>query len=181
MNENIRDRYLAAATFETFLEGVEANRDLWHAVSRRARVPAAFVNRVQATRHPWHLLVLTEDWCGDAVNTLPFIAKLAAAAPNLDLRVLSRDANPDLMDSHLSGESRSIPVVILLDATFVERGWWGSRPRVLQEWVLRDSGSMDRLHRYREIRRWYVQDGAITTFEELTTLIEGAARHELAA
>ena len=85
------------------------------------------------------------------------------------------------MDSHLAGESRSIPVVILLDATFVERGWWGSRPRVLQEWVLRDSGSMDRLHRYREIRRWYVQDGWITTFEELTTLIEGTARCELAA
>lgn len=64
------------------------------------------------------------------------LAKLAERASNLDLKILGRDSNPDLMDSHLTGGSRSIPVVILLDETFIERAWWGPRPRDLQEWAL---------------------------------------------
>jgi hypothetical protein len=53
--------------------------------------------------------VLSEDWCGDAVNSVPYLARLAELAPNLDLRVLARDENPDLMDAHLTRGSRSIP------------------------------------------------------------------------
>jgi len=52
--------------------------------------------------------VLVEDWCGDAVNTLPVIGRLAEHASNIELRVVGRDANLDLMDAHLTNGSRSI-------------------------------------------------------------------------
>lgn len=61
-----------------------------------------------------------EDWCGNAVNTVPQVAALANAAPNLYLRRLGRNANLDLMDAHRTGGSRFIPVVILLDEFFRE-------------------------------------------------------------
>lgn len=41
-----------------------------------------------------HLLVLAEDWCGDAVNSLPVVARPAQSVPNVDVRVQSRDAHP---------------------------------------------------------------------------------------
>ncbi|MGH7713649.1 MAG: thioredoxin family protein, partial [Gemmatimonadaceae bacterium] len=41
--------------------------------------------------------------------------------------VLSRDANPDIMNAHLTGRPRSIPVVIALDGNRMEHGWWGPR------------------------------------------------------
>src|SRR4051812_20426343 len=132
----MRDRYLGAMEFEEMLATATKNQDLWAAVWRRTEVPDEFVRRVDGLGGAWHLLVLSEDWCGDAVNTVPVVARLAELAGNADLRVLARDTNLDLMDAHLTGSSRSIPVVIALDEEFVERGWWGPRPRALQDWVL---------------------------------------------
>ena len=86
----LKRRYCEATPFANFLEGVEANADLWRSVARRAAVPDDAVQRVRALGQRWHLLVLAEDWCGDAVNTLPVLARLADLAENLDLRVLSR-------------------------------------------------------------------------------------------
>ena len=173
--DSLRERYLAAQDFEAMLRSVVRNADLWAAVWRRAEVGDDYVRRVAELGGEWHLLVLSEDWCGDAVNTLPVVAKLAELAPNVDLRVLRRDENLDLMDAHLTGQSRSIPCVIALDADFRERGWWGPRPTVLQHWVRGEGQSMEGKERYREQRMWYARDRGRTTLEELVSMLERAA------
>jgi Thioredoxin len=171
----MQERFAAAPTFEAFVDAAQQNRQLWTTVYKLARVPESFVARVRALPAPLHLLVLNEDWCGDSVNTLPAIAKLASLVPEkLDLRVLGRDANADLMDSHLTGTSRSIPVVIVLDDDYVERGWWGPRPKELQSWAIGPGKVLDKADRYREIRRWYARDRGLTTLEELVALMERA-------
>ncbi len=177
----LRERYCGAPTFDSFLAGVDANRDLWHAIARRASTPEDLPARVEAVGGKWHLLTLAEDWCGDAVNILPFVAKLVDAAANLDMRVVGRDENEDLMDQHLTGQSRSIPVIILLDENFTERGWWGPRPRELQQWVLESGSSMPKTDRYRDIRRWYVRDGGIAVLNETVAVIEGSSSRNIAA
>lgn len=171
----LRERYLGAPGFEDMLAAAKKNTDLWAAVWRRAKVPDAFVQRVAALEGAWHLLVLSEDWCGDAVNTVPVVARLAALAPNLDLRVLARDHNLDLMDAHLTGTSRAIPVVIVLDDEFNERAWWGSRPAELQAWVTGPGRALEKEARYREVRAWYARDGGRTTLEEIVATLERAA------
>ena len=168
-------RFLAAPTLASYMDAAQKNKDLWLAVYRRAQVPPELLERAAAVDGRWHLLVLSEDWCGDAFNTVPFLGRLAELAPNLDLRVLARDANPDLMDAHLTNGSRSIPVAIVLDADFRERGWWGPRPRELQRWVLGEGQTLPKEERYREVRRWYVQDRGRTTLEEIVELLERAA------
>jgi Thioredoxin len=171
----LRDRYLAATSFEQLLGSVEKNVELWAAMWRHARVDDEYVRRVTALPGRWHLLVLSEDWCGDAVNTVPVLAKLVESTPNTDLRVLGREANPDLMDSHLTGSSRSIPVVILLDDAFEERGWWGPRPTVLQHWASGQGQLLEKTARYREARVWYARDRGRTTLEEVVSMMERAA------
>ena len=158
------------------LGAVRKNADLWAAVWRRAEVGDEYVRRVEALGGSWHLLVLSEDWCGDAVNTVPVMAKLAELAPNVDLRLLARDENLDLMDAHLTDRSRSIPCVIALDAEYRERGWWGPRPTVLQHWVVGDGQAMEGKERYRETRMWYARDRGRTTLEEVVSLLERSAR-----
>jgi hypothetical protein len=170
----MRDRYQNAQTFADFLAGVEENKDFWHSMARRVRVPEEFIHRASALPDSWHLLVLLEDWCGDAINTVPLISALADAVPNLDLRVLGRDANPDLMDAHLSNGARAIPVVIVYDDDFQEVGWWGSRPRELQDWVIAEGLLLEPEERYAKVRRWYARDGGRTTLEEIVTLLENA-------
>ena len=80
---------------------------------------------------PW--TVLAEGWCGDGANSIPYLARLVEALPGIEMRILFRDQNPDLMDEHLTGETRGIPVVMILDGDFREVVWWGPRPAPLQE------------------------------------------------
>jgi hypothetical protein len=172
---SLNERYAAAPTFADFLDGAEKNQDLWRAIARRAAVPDEIQERIRALPGRWHLLVICDDWCGDGVNTLPFIAALAEAVPALDLRVVPRDENPDLMEAHLTNGSRSIPVVIVLDEAFQEQGWWGPRPTELQRWVIEEGLKLPSEERYREVRRWYARDGGRTTLEEIVTLLERCA------
>lgn len=178
-----KNRYQGAQTLDEYIAGTEKNHDLWVALRRRARVPAEVVRRVEAIPGRWHLLVLSEDWCGDAVNTVPVVGALADAASNLDLRVVSRDENPDLMDTHLSPRgARAIPVIIVLDEQHRELGWWGSRPAALQAWVMGEGMALPPEDRYREVRRWYARDAGATTLAEMVALLEEAAeRRETAA
>jgi hypothetical protein len=170
-----RDRYLGAPEFEDMLASVEENVDLWAAVWRRAVVPDEFLRRVERLGGAWHFLVLSEDWCGDAVNTVPVVAKLAELSANLDLRVLARDENLDLMDAHLTGTSRSIPVVIAFDEEFREQGWWGPRPAELQAWAVGPGRTLEKDERYKRVRAWYAKDRGLTTLEEVVTMLERAA------
>jgi hypothetical protein len=158
------------ATFREFLEGVGSQHP-WREFYDRARVPEELVRRALDLSGKWHLLVLAEDWCGDGANSLPYLAKLAEAAPNLELRILSREGNPDLMDRHLTGETRGIPVVMILDEDFREVGWWGPRPTPLQELFIREIKALPKPERYPRLRAWYAKDRGRTTLEEIFSRI----------
>ena len=165
-----RQRFAGGTPFPAYLDEVRKNEELWRAVWERAKLPPKMVEEARELGGTWHLLALSEDWCGDAVNTLPVLARFAEAVPGWELRVLARDENPDIMDEHLTdGRARSIPVVMLFDEDFVEQGWWGPRPTELQRWVL-DNLSMASVDRYREVRRWYARDRGRTVVREVLDL-----------
>ena len=160
-------RWESAPTFDAWLPTAQRNADLWRAVYEHARVPDEFAARAARLGGPWHLVVLSEDWCGDAVNIVPVVQRLVEGAPGLDLRLLGRDANLDVMEAHLTGKSRSIPVVLLLDRNFRELGWWGPRPTELQAWVLGPGNAPSHDDRYREVRRWYARDPRPAILDEV--------------
>jgi hypothetical protein len=162
-----------AASFAEWLAEADDLVDLWTSATERAAVDAGLVARAEAVPGEWKLIVLTEDWCLDATSTIPPVVALAEAASNLDLRVLDRDDNLELMDEHLTnGRARSIPVVIVLDGEGVERAWWGPRPADLQAWFYGDGQSMDPKDRTRELRKWYARDRGQTTVREIVELLE---------
>lgn len=158
----------AAVSFEKWLDRVEENRELWAAIHRRATVADEIAAGVGGR---YRLLVLAEDWCGDAVNTVPWLARLAESTDALELRLLRRDEHPELMASHKTGESLSIPVVMVLNEEYEEVGWWGPRPRELQRWVLEEGLQLSKEERYKRIRRWYARDRGRTTVDELLALL----------
>ncbi len=165
-------RYCEGETFSEFMARPVPNRDLWVALSRRVVIPVEYSARVEALGGRWHLLVLSEDWCGDSVNIVPIIAKLAESVSNMDMRILARDENLDIMDTHLTGKSRSIPIVILLNPKFQECGWWGPRPRELQKWVIEKGLKLPKDERYKELRTFYARDHGLTTMSEIVEMLE---------
>jgi len=173
--------FALGATFDDFLSTAEANRDLWGAFARRARVPEDVLPRLQALEGCWRLLILADDWCGDAVNTVPVIARLADGSDHVEARIVPRDLFPEIRDRHLTSGKQAIPVVIVMDERGDARGHWGPRPDELQSMVmseLRDQSSADR---YREVRRWYARDRGATTAREIAELIERASASAAAA
>lgn len=186
-----RTKWREAVPFDRWVAGVAQNAELWHGLARRARVSDAAVAAASRTGRRWKLLVLTEDWCGDAVNTVPYLARLAERAPDLELRVLGRDDHMDIMGAHRTprpahgtqpaGWSSAIPIVILLNEGFEECGWWGPRPVDLQQWFWTDGQAVaDKAERYRHLRTWYARDRGATTLAEVTRLLaassDGGAR-----
>lgn len=175
------DDWGRAMTYDVFLPTAEDNVDLWTGIYDRFVVPAAAVARLASVPGDWRLLVLSEDWCGDASNTVPVLARLAEAAPNLELRLLARDENLDLMDAHLTNGSRSIPTVIVLDGDLVERGWWGPRPADIQRWAMTEGQQMEPDDRYLEVRKWYARDRGKATLNEVLSLVETVSGGESVA
>lgn len=165
------DAWLAASTYPKYVA-------LQQAIRARAEVAPDFVARVDALDRPWHLLVLSADWCGDAVSIEPWLDALVASSPRLSLRLLDRDQHLDLMDQHLTnGRARSIPVVLVLDARGIERAWWGPRPRPLQAWVMSaEAQALPKEERFREQRRWYTEDQGRAICSEIVTLLERCAK-----
>ena len=168
----LRRRFNAGATFEQVLARPKQNSEIWEAVYKRAALTLDGTERAAALPGEWHMLVLNEDWCGDSVNVLPYIARIAEADPRIHLRILGRDSNRDLMDAHLTGTSRSIPVAIIYDENFEKKGWWGPRPGPLQTWVLKEGLALPRPDRYRHIRTWYARDRGQTIVSEILSIME---------
>ena len=169
------DAWGQGVSFRAFLPTARKNEGLWTGVWERAAVPPEVLARVAAVPGRWRLLVLSADWCGDASNTVPVLARLAEAAPNLELRLLDRDEHLALMDEHLTGgTARAIPAVILLDEADTEVAWWGPRPAELQAWVKGEGQRYGSGERYKHIRRWYARDRGQSTLEEVVALVEHA-------
>lgn len=177
---NLEIYWQQAQTWTDFLATAEANREMWQELSARAVVPQEMVRRVEE-QGDVRLLVLGADWCGDAVNTLPVLGKLAELSGCMEIRHLDRDAFPALMATHLTNGSHSIPVVMILDAQYRELGWWGPRPSVLQEWVMREGKQLPSGEKYRQIRMWYARDRGASTLREVVDLIERSVERARAA
>ena len=165
-----------ALPFEEFVAaGAVQYRGLWHGIHRLSRVPEWAETMVPPDRTR-HLLVLAEDWCGDASNTIPVLARWTETVEGLSLRILRRDENPDVMDRYLTNDARSIPIVIALDEDFNEVGHWGPRPSELQAWVMANKDTMPKDERYKEVRRWYAHDRGESTIREVGEMLGMAAR-----
>ena len=82
-----------------------------------------------------HILVITEDWCGDAMMNNAILRKIAEAA-ELEVRVVYRDENLELIDQYLTNGGRAIPIYILLSKEGEVIAKWGPRAEKVQQYVV---------------------------------------------
>lgn len=89
----------------------------------------------QLKRANLHILVITEDWCGDAMLNNPIIRKIAEAA-DVEVRAVLRDADTDLIDRYLTNGGRSIPMYLVMNEAGEVITKWGPRAPELQQFVM---------------------------------------------
>ena len=164
---DFRKLWNEALSFDAFVTTCKAQHcGLWQGVYNLARVPEWALAALPPGTHR-KLLVIAEDWCGDASNTVPIVARFVTKAPGFELRVIMRDRHPEVMDQYLTNGSRSIPIIIVLDEAFHEIGHWGPRPTELQAWVMANRGTIPKTELYPQVRKWYARDRGETTIREV--------------
>lgn len=124
----------------------------------------------------WVWVVMTEAWCGDAAQNIPIIAKMADLSPNIDLKLLLRDENLDVMDQYLTNGGRSIPKMIALKTENLdELGTWGPRPAPAQEMMNEfkaNPNGRTKQDLIIDIQKWYTKDKGRTLQNEFIELIK---------
>jgi hypothetical protein len=163
---DFRTLWEQALTFEAFLAVSTKHKGLWEGIYGITRLPPWATVPLAEGAHR-KLLVIAEDWCGDASSTVPILAKLAATVPGYELRIILRDQHPAVMDQYLTNGSRSIPIVIVLDEEFRELGHWGPRPHELQAWVMANRPLVPKAELYPQVRKWYARDRGESTLREV--------------
>ncbi len=118
-------------------------------------------------------LVLAEGWCGDAGHALPIMNKIAEAT-NIELRIVLRDDNEELMDLFLTEGNRSIPKLIVWDKEN-ERlvDTWGPRPSEATAMVKAQKekyGSLDADFK-EALQHWYNKDKGKNIESDLIQLL----------
>lgn len=112
------------------------------------------------------ILVITEGWCGDSAQILPYMHKWALAKGH-DMRIVLRDENLDLMDQFLTNGTRAVPMFLFINQEGVVEERWGARPKVLQDAVTHwKSEGLTKETFITMIHKWYADDKGVTCVEE---------------
>lgn len=123
------------------------------------------------------LMAISEAWCGDASQIIPTVAKLAEAA-GVSFKVILRDAHPEVMNMHLTNGSKSIPMILFLNALdYSPAVVWGPRPAEAQRMMMEYKHSAEPKPSHdefvKELQLWYTKDKQHSIQEEIASVAEG--------
>ena len=119
-------------------------------------------------------LVLTESWCGDAAHVIPVMHKMADLNSKIDMKVVLRDENEELMNQFLTNGGKAIPKLIMIDNESGEvLNSYGPRPTDATQLVNDYKAEHGQLTpEFKEdLQRWYNKDKGQTAVKDLMTLL----------
>ncbi len=172
---DVREIYEHCVTFEQFLEGTNRRREAWHDHYERGAPTYQALQAAKAVGGELKFLVVAEDWCGDSVNTIPYLARLVEKVPGWELRIIDSRRGAAVMAANLTPDGReATPTILVLDSGHEQVGVFIERPTILQEWFLRTQSELPRKELYEQKYTWYAEDAGEETVRELTELARQA-------
>ncbi|WP_396157959.1 thioredoxin family protein [Flavobacterium sp.] len=119
-------------------------------------------------------LVISEGWCGDAAQILPIIKLISEASENIDLKLVFRDENEELIHLFLTNGAKSIPKLLVLDESFNLINHWGPRPEGAKNLIIEykaNHGIVDEAAKT-ALQKWYLDDKGISTMKEIVAILQ---------
>lgn len=170
---------------ESMINYAKMNIQRMKRLDKRAKLLPDAVQTVKGIGQQQIWLTITEGWCGDAAQIVPYIEQFAQLNPNIEHRLILRDEHLEVMDEFLTnGTSRSIPITIFLDGETLEvLASWGPRPADLQAWYMneRTTENFDWMTASTQMHKWYAKDkGTKTQLEFIEVLKQVNEKYQLA-
>lgn len=166
--------YAQGISFTDFLDRARLLRDEWRDNYKHATIDADALERARALKGKWQLLVVADDSCHDSVNTVPYVARLTEAVPDmLSMRTVSSDVGQAVKDAHQTPDGRAAtPTIVVLDERGAMKGVFIERPAALLKYV-EEHGIGKYPHEVREMRRqWYEDDKGRHAISEILDIME---------
>ena len=133
-------------------------------------------NSIHELTNNYTFLVIAEGWCGDAAQIVPILNKIAEASTKINLKIVLRDENDELMDQFLTNKSKSIPKIIIVDSESEVVNSWGPRPSIATKMVLdykAKNGILDADFK-KNLQIWYNKDKGNSTQDDLLKLLKAS-------
>ena len=133
---NLEQWFDKGMTSEEYIDYMSVHKENTETIRKSFMVPEEDIEVLNKLgEQSLRVIVITEDWCGDAMLNIPILLKVAEAA-NIDVRMIVRDENLELMDQYLTnGTSRAIPIFIFIDGDGKEKLVWGPRAPMVKKIV----------------------------------------------
>ena len=160
---------------EEILNYTKMNISRMNRGAKTCKITSELSEVIQSISQKQIWLVITEGWCGDAAQIVPVFVKMAELNPNIELKFVLRDENPDLMDAYLYKETRSIPKLIMLKADSLEElDNWGPRPTYAQQMTedYKKNPTGTYMEYAQQLHKWYAKDKYQSVQQELLELIK---------
>ena len=169
------ERFLSGFQWAAYMQDMEKNVERFRENYETMTLAPDDTDFFSSYITPLNVLAIAEDWCGDVVQSLPPIVRMLERAPNIQLRILKRDENPDIMDRYLTDGSRSIPYLVFMDTAMNELAQWGPRPKDCQAIMRTNKGKIPMDQIYPQIRAWYGEHGNAPLVREIRGILEQLA------
>jgi hypothetical protein len=157
---------------EEYREYVKMNEVRQNRWLKNGIIETECIDVILSISQPQEWIIISEPWCGDAAQLIPFIIKLASYNSLIKVSIQLRDSDSEI-EKYLTNGSKSIPILIVRTKD-QELFHWGSRPKGAQIIVdeLKNNQS-DFNHIKEELQKWYNKDAGKAIQKELVELLLG--------
>src|SRR4051812_9222697 len=116
----LRTKFSEALNYNDHLAtGADEHRRRWQQVYDAAKLNAPQKSLVESFVRQMNVLVISGTWCGDCVQQVPLIERIAEANPKtVVVKYLDRDANKDLSSQVRINAGDRVPTAIFMAEDF---------------------------------------------------------------
>lgn len=151
------------------------NETRMNRLEKTITIPEENSQKLQSLKNEYIWLVLAEGWCGDAAQLLPVFYKMAEVSNKIELKIVFRDENEELMNHFLTNGGKAIPKLIILDKeTLNVEANWGPRPKGATELIIEYKEKFKVVDEAAkaELQLWYLHDKGLSTQQEIITIMK---------
>ncbi|MGK0295842.1 MAG: hypothetical protein ACI884_002013 [Ulvibacter sp.] len=147
------------------------NETRMNLLEKTMKMPEGIIQSLKSLKNEYIWLVISEGWSLDAAQLLPVFNEMARQSEGkVDLKIVLRDENEELMGLFLTNKKRAIPKLIVINrGTGGALAHWGPRPKGASDLIddyKKKHGAIDEAVEM-ELGIWYLHDKGESTQNEI--------------
>ncbi|ABR50594.1 conserved hypothetical protein [Alkaliphilus metalliredigens QYMF] len=121
-------------SFEKFIElDEDTNREKTLELYENIVLEEELIQRIRQIQTPIKILAFAEIWCPDCMINVPALQKMKAINEEIQMTILPREGNEEVMENYKLGGKPKIPTFIVMNEMYQELGFFIEMPKTLKD------------------------------------------------